>query len=309
MEKEQIISFIKTQLTDGKITTSDLKNIANTNDVAQKVESSRNLIGVFYGIGAIIAIIGVSILVRQHWDEIGFGGRIIVSLGISLVTYITALLLRKPEQSTISQFLFVISAALAPLGIYVLLSQANVVFDSLAQLLTAIILCLIFTVAMFVSKKDILTIIVVGFATWAYYALIGKIFGVADINGDYIKWATMILGISYLCIASVSKDTIKSVLNGLGTLAILGAGIFVGGSFDLIYIAMIFAAFYGSVYLKSHLMLGFAAIFLIAHIIKLTSKYFVDSVGWPVSLIVIGFLVIGIGYGTFYLNRRFIRLQ
>ena len=92
---------------------------------------------------------------------------------------------------------------------------------------------------------------------------------------------------------------------GFGTLAILGAGIFIGGVFDLILIALIFAVFYGSVYLKSRSMLIFGAIFLMAHIIKLTSKYFVGSVGWPVALIIVGFLVIGVGYMTFYLNKRF----
>ena len=98
----------------------------------------------------------------------------------------------------------------------------------------------------------------------------------------------------------------QSVLYGLATIAILGAGIFIGGLFDLILVLLIFGAFYGSVYLRSGSMLILASLFLIAHTIKLTAEYFVNSVGWPVALICFGFVIIGVGYGTLYLNKTFI---
>ena len=79
-----------------------------------------------------------------------------------------------------------------------------------------------------------------------------------------------------------------------------------GGIFDLITIALIFAAFYGSIYLKSRSMLTLAALFLMGHIVQLTARYFVNSIGWPVALIAVGFLIIAIGYGTLYLNKKFI---
>ena len=318
MDKQQIISFIEEQLTTGKISKEDLINIGGNKTTKQ--ESSRNLINTFYGIGAIIAIIGVGILVNQHWDEIGFAGRILVTLGISLVSYISALLLNKPQQKVVSQVLFTISAALAPLGSYILLKEANITFDWIPQIITSIILFVVFGIGLLISKRNILVLIAIGFASWAYYAIVMKIFGFDYYNSDFLKWASMLLGASYLFIAygykSASQATnqidikerrvIQNILYGLGTLAILGAGISVGGIFDLFFIVLVFGAFYGSVYLKSRSMLIFGALFLMAHIIKLTSKYFVGSVGWPLALIVIGFLVIGVGYFTYYLNRKFI---
>ncbi|MDB5204777.1 MAG: hypothetical protein JWP09_805 [Candidatus Taylorbacteria bacterium] len=338
MDKQQIITFIAEQIATGKISKSDLvtlwgedsnvaQQISSTiqpiNPVVDKEESSNNLINTFYGIGAIIAILGVSILVAQHWDEIGFFGRILVTLGISLVAYVVALLMNNPQQKMISQAMFTIAAALAPLGTFVLLNEANISFDWSTQIITSLILMLIFGTALFISKKNILVLITVGFATWAYYAGIMKIFGFDYYNNDFLKWASMLLGASYISIAygyqSISqaidtgdlkeKKAIQNILYGFGTLAILGAGIFVGGGFDVFYIALIFGAFYGSVYVKSRSMLTLGAFFLMAHIIKLTSKYFVSSIGWPVALILVGFLVIGVGYLTFYLNRKFITLK
>jgi hypothetical protein len=338
MDKQQTIAFIEEQIATGKIAKSDLLTLVGENSnlgqqnsfapqqnsaVHAKEESSKNLINTFYGIGAIIAVVGVGILVSQHWDEIGFFGRVLVTLGISLVTYIVALMLNKPQQKMVSQAMFTIAAVLAPLGSYVLLKEANISFDWPAQIITSLILLVVFGSALFISKKNILVLITVGFATWAYYAVIMKVFGFNYYSSNFLKWASMLLGASYIFIAygyrsifqgidageAREKRAIQNVLYGFGTLAILGAGIFVGGIFDILFIALIFGAFYGSVYLKSRSMLTLGALFLMAHIIKLTSKYFVDSAGWPVALIVIGFLVIGVGYMTLYLNKKFISLR
>jgi hypothetical protein len=325
MDKNQILSFITTQLQIGAISKEDLYAIAEGTVVSTAVpvatpgESSRNLINTFYAIGAIIAIVGVGILVQQHWEEIGFAGRILVTLGIALVTFISAMLLRKPTQRVVSQVFFTVAAALSPLGVYVLLSERGMQFDASTQALSAAALTVIFLVALLVSKKNILVLLTTGFGTWAFYA-----FAIDILNGnnleDFLKWGTMIVGVAYILIGfwyrSVSKvkeigdekekRSVGSVLYALGTLAALGAGISVGGVFDLIFILFVFAAFYGSVFLKSRSMLILAALFLIGHIFKLTGEYFVDSVGWPIALVVIGFLVIGVGSLTYYVNKKFI---
>ncbi|MEI8337587.1 MAG: DUF2157 domain-containing protein [bacterium] len=336
MDKQQIIALIEGQLATGKISKVDLLSIVNDgapipqpvfhsepvsgNPLAEE-EHSKNLINTFYAIGAIIAIIGVIILIVQHWTEIGFFGRILVTLGISLITYLCALILDKPDQKKLSQVMFIVSAVLAPIGSVILLNEAKITFDWNIQILTALILATVYGTALFISKKSILMLVAIGFASWAYYASIMKIFsiGMYGSGPNILKWASMLLGVSYILIAygynsvthsdeddMADKKAIQNVLYGFGTLAILGAGILVGGSFDLFFILMIFAAFYGSVYLKSQTMLTLGAIFLMAHIIKLTSRYFIGSVGWPVALIVVGFLIIGVGYTTLYLNKKFI---
>jgi hypothetical protein len=333
MDKQQVISFIEGQIKIGAITKADLLAMAGgdvgvtqavpvatavENPVATEDNAPRNLIHTFYGIGAIIALIGVVILVGQNWTEIGFVGRVLVTLGISFVTYAAGLILAGPEQKAISQVMFTISAALAPLGSYVLLSEANVDFTWVVQIVTAGLLTILFGTALFISKRNILVLITIGYATWAYYAMIFKFFD-GLYSADLFKFASMLLGASYILIAygygsSSSADqsdekerkTIQDAVYGFGTLFVLGAGILVGNIFDMVYIAFIFAAFYGSVYLKSRSMLVIGAFYLMAHIIKLTSKYFIDSIGWPIALILVGFLVIGIGYLTFYLNKKFI---
>ncbi len=322
MEKHDIVSYIETQLKEGKITRDDLRAIAAKPSEKPQAETSRSLIKVFYAIGATIVVIGVAILLAEHWDEIGFVGRIFFSLGVALITYIAALLMRERTQRALSQVLFIISAALAPFGVFVFLREAGIDFGAGVQATAALILAVIYGSAFAISRKNILTLVTLGFVTWTYYAVIAYLFSSAQYVeiSDIAKWSTMIIGAAYLLLAygysSAVKPTdeadgkekvaVRDIVNCLGALALLGAGIAVGGLFDLVYIAFIFAAFYGSVYLKSRAMLFLGAIFLMAHIIKLTSKYFAGSIGWPIALIIVGFLIIGVGYLALYLNRKYI---
>lgn len=333
MDKQQILTLIEGQLATGKISKADLQHligevsavqtppiIESTQVVSTKEDSSKKITNIFYVIGAIISVIGVGILIAQNWVEIGFAGRIVVTLGIAFVSYVLGFLLRNPEQKMLSQVLFTISAALAPLGFYILLKEANVDFDYSMQIMLSLGLSIIFGTALFITKRNILLLITVGFASAAYYSFVVNSFDFDFYNQVVLKWAVIFLGVSYLFIAygypslfpvldeddAKEKKSVENVLYGFGTLAILGGGIMIGGFFDIILIGIIFAAFYGSVFLKSRSMLMLAALFLLIHIIKFTSKYFVDSIGWPITLIAIGFMVIGIGYGTFYLNKKFI---
>lgn len=320
MDKNEILKNIELQISEGKISKEDLLNIANAEHVVVHHEdSSKKIINTFYIIGAIIAIIGVVILVAQNWFEIGFFGRLLVTLGISLGAYVVGILLNKKEQKNVSQVMFFISAILAPLSAYVLINKAGIKYSWLVGFNTSFVLLIIYSAAFWVSKKSILVFINFGLGAWVYLSLVSKIISSTNFT-DLSKWSIMILGLSYVLLTYAyqksslnsdasehkEKNIIQNILYGLGTLGVLGAGITMDGNFDLIYIALIFAAFYMSIFLKSRSMLLFGAIFLIAHIIKLTSRYFVDSLGWPVALIFVGFFVIGVGYFSVYLSRKFI---
>lgn len=40
------------------------------------------------------------------------------------------------------------------------------------------------------------------------------------------------------------------------------------------------------------------------YILKITSEYFADSLGWPLALMIAGFGMIGVGYLTVYIKRK-----
>lgn len=307
MEKQQLISLIKEQVASGQITKSDLQEVFSS----AETRLSNKISNIFYGIGVLIVIIGVLVLTIQNWEDIGSVGRIAVSLGLALVTYISAYFTR--VRNMLSQSMFAISAVLAPIGSFILLDEMEVVIGTGTNLGVALILFVIFLVSKLVLKKNILTIISIVFGTWAYYALIVKLFDGSMINIEVMKWATVFLGVSYLALGfhrmhiEKRKNLISSLLFAFGTLAVMLSFETMSGFYNLFFFIIVFAGFYGSIFLKSRSMLVLSAIFLMSHLVKLTREYFADSIGWPVALILLGFVVIGVGYGTIALNRKYLR--
>jgi hypothetical protein len=327
MEKQQLISLIQRQIEEGTITKDEISQliggtqisqVSQTQVIEKKEDHTKNLINIFYGIGAIIVLIGVIVLIAQNWTEIGFIGRIGVTLGISFVAYVLGFVLVNHEQKILSPLAFVISAALAPLGSYVWCDELNIRFDITTQIIVSTLITVLFANALLITKKNILILVTIGYSTWLYFAIFAQLLDSGYVENELIKWAVMFLGIAYLLISYglVDHDTsgehlkekksIQRVLYAFGTLGVLGAGIAVGGFFDVLFIAVLFGMFYLSIYVKSSEMLTFSALFLMAHIIKLTAEYFTDTLGWPIALIGIGLMIISVGYATFYINKNYI---
>ena len=258
-------------------------------------------------------MIGIATLIGQNWDMLNSFSRIFVTLGIALVCYTLAIVLRNHENDVLSQVMFTLSAVLAPVGTGVVLYEADVVLDSLVTFYCATAWAVIFGYALWFTRKNILILITVIFGTIAVYSLIGRLTeNMIDVS-DVLKWLTIFVGTSYMMFGMYFQDSvdkqkksIKSILYGLGTLAILGSIISYDGIFDLLMIGFVFGFFYLSIFLKSRIILLLSAIFLIASIIEITVEYFANSLNWSLALIFAGILVIATGYLTYYLNKRFI---
>lgn len=310
MEKQEIISFIESQIAEGKISKQELFSALS---IDKKTETSKNLINIFYIIGAIIALVGIIILIVQNWSDIGLVGRILVTLGISLSTYVAGYLIKDEERHTLSQVLFTMSAFLAPVGTGVLLHEAKIEVTPLLVSAISLVWAVMYGSALWGTRKSILIIFTTAFATVSLYSLASELFSNLFYSNDLFKLLTIFVGVAYVLMAyslsevgSHERRSVKNILYGLGTIAILGVGISFGGFIDLLMIAVIFGAFYASVYIKSTVVLMLSALFLIAHIINITGEYFADSMNWAMVLIFVGFLIIGIGYATFYLNKKYI---
>lgn len=316
MDKTQLLTLIREKIQDGTVTSDEVRSVAG-NVIEVKTDSSVHITNIFYIIGAIIAVVGVVILVAQNWKEIGFFGRVVVTAGIATATYFSALYMTKPHQRILSQVFFAIAAALAPIGIVVFVGEAEMTITPVVHVLTGLLLGSLFASAFWHTRRNILVLLSVAYFSWAYLATVAGLF---DVTADMGKFTAMVLGFSYLLVAyyyhlnrvsaergeRMEKKAVENVLYGIGMSAVLAPALFFGGLFDLLSLALIFGAFYLSVFVKSRTMLMSGALFLMIWIIKMTSEYFADSVSWPLALIVVGFLVIGVGYGTFFVNRKFL---
>jgi len=311
MNKEQVLQLLGRSLESGLITKNDLANILEPVSVPVKQDTSSKIVNVLYTIGGIVAVVGVLVLLSENWYEIGALGRILSTLGIGFVTFVAGLLMSKNNNGKIAQVMFAISAVLMPYGVSVVMHevQAPVTIDF--WIFITLSFTAIYAFATFLVKKNILFVLSLIYGSLAYVALLESF----DIYGDVFRASMIILGASYILIAYFYPQVLlndyageekktRGLLYAVGSAFLLGFMLAIGDIFNWITFLFIFGIFYGSVFAKSRVLLFMSAIFLVINIFVIYSEYFANLLSFPLMLIVSGFVIIGVGYGTLYINKN-----
>lgn len=136
-----------------------------------------------------------------------------------------------------------------------------------------------------------------------------------DANGAIFDYLTMCLGASYILFAHQLRqgwnERLIPLLLFFGTFGFYGAAFSQIRDTPVMELVYPFLAFGGLVLaasvIKSRIMLVLSAFAIIAYIAYFTAEYFADSLGWPISLILLGFVIIGIGFLSISLNRKYLK--
>ncbi|MGI9271731.1 MAG: hypothetical protein ACR2QT_08155 [Woeseiaceae bacterium] len=116
------------------------------------------------------------------------------------------------------------------------------------------------------------------------------------------NWASLIIGVSLVLTAYGLQTADKYPrLIALGYLvgsAMLYAGLFdlvQGTSIELLFLAVTAGILYACVVLQSRAMLLTTVLAMLSFIGYFSAKHFVDSLGWPITLVITGVIFLGIG--------------
>lgn len=276
---------------------------------------SLSIMRLLYVIGAIFITLGVLYLVSQIWDDLGAAGRIFITLGLGLIFAGTGsyFMLRDPARGLGTVF-HGIGGCIIPGGALVTLDEMGVDFDSTWPITLTIAMVFVFYTALtFVHRRVILTFWAFTNGTALAYLLMNSLLPTA--SGEHYDYLTMTIGISYLICAYLFRsdwnDRLSPLLNFFGAIGFYGAAF--SQVPDRVFMEMLFPilAFGGLALsvalLHSRLLLVISNLAIIAYIIYFTAEYFADSIGWPVALILLGFIIIGIGYFSISLNRKYLK--
>lgn len=325
MNKEQVITIVQDSLDKGVVTKADLASLnPRTNAGAALSAAQDGLVSkVLYSLGGLIALIGVVFFLSENWDVIGSAGRLLVTVGFFLATFVGGFVLfRKAAQPALTQVFFALSAAIAPLSAFVLLKEMGVrEISSGSHILIGIALTAIFGAALYATRLPIFYFVIGGFFSWAYYASVAQLvkgsgFSLSLIR-DITVYTSMILGIAYLAYSSwvhkISVATSSAAMRRIGSFYVFAAfsltlisALFLGAAWDFFYAFLAVGAVALSIQMRTTIGLVVSAGAIGIYVIKISSKYFADSIGWPLALILIGFAIIGLGYFTYYLNKKYI---
>lgn len=324
MNKQELLQELSTKISTGEINREEVISRFSLASATQREVKEENLKNstpfsvtkMLYVLGASIVVIGIIIFVQQIWYDIGSFGRISVTLGLGLlITAIGSVLLKnRPEENLGTVFHF-IGGMLIPGGAIVTLSELDVDFVSLWPVaITFGVIFAFYLLLNSVHKNAILTFFAIANGTAFVYLVVEAIVdGPFYRHEDLYAYLTMVIGASYLLLAHAFRDGWNKKL--IGVLYFFGITGFLGAAFSqvfdsvpwqMLYFIIVIGGLALSVYMRNRSILVMSTLFLIAHVSYITSEYFANSLGWPISLVILGFVFIGLGYASITINRKYI---
>lgn len=324
MNKEELLRELSTKISSGEISREEVicrfKLAPATQGKAHEKKSRDpthfSVTKMLYVLGATIVVIGIIFFVYQIWNGIGSFGRISVTLGLGLlITAMGSVLLQNKPEDNIGTVFHFMGGMLIPGGAVVTLSELSVDTVSLWPVaITFGVIAAFYLLLNVVHKTAVLTFFAIANST-AFVYLVTE----AIVDGPYYRhedlyaYLTMVVGVSYLLLAHAFRDGWNSKL--IGILYFFGITCFLGAAFSqvfdsipwqMLYFLLVIGGLLLAVFTKSRSVLAMSTIFLIAHVSYITSEYFADSIGWPISLVLLGFIFIGLGYASITINKKYI---
>ncbi|MCS7092677.1 MAG: DUF2157 domain-containing protein [Patescibacteria group bacterium] len=322
MDKETLLQELSAKVKSGEISQEEVMSVISA--VFPQIDNKKigmlsrfSITKMLYVLGIVVAILGIFILFAQIWSDIGSLGRIAVTLGFGLYSaFMGSMLFRQKPESGLGSVFHIIGGMLIPTGALVTLSEFSLGYFSWWPITFAFgVIFASYLVLSLIHKKPVLTFFALVNGTFFVYLLVESMVGsITGYYKDLYAHLTMVVGSSYLFLAHSFRNDWNKKLFGiicfLGSAGFLGAGFWQVVnyvSWQFFYFLVVLGFLRLSVYMQSRSILVVSTIFLIIHISYITSEYFANSIGWPVSLVILGFIFIGLGYASLEINKKYIK--
>lgn len=270
-----------------------------------------------YALGVIIVIIGVVALYAQIWDDLSSIVRVIATLGLGAVfAGFGSYFLQQKINHYLGLAFHIIGGFVLPIGAFVSIHEFT--DFTIGANTSAAIFCILtayYLALTFLHKHLVFTFFTIANATIFIYSFMNVILNNWSFTQEDIIFAyvTTAIGVSYILLTqSFSKnwnEPLTSVLYFVGTNGIIWSLfylVFESTFWEFVYIAVPASMIYLGLTMKSKSMVFMSTIGIIAYIAYITGEYFADSIGWPISLVFLGFVFIGLGYYSVHLTKKYI---
>ena len=279
----------------------------------QAGEEENSLTGsgrIFAYIGGVFILCGLGFFIESFWDSINAAARIILYLGSGEVMFIVAqVLASQSHYLRTSMPLFILAAVFQSGGMMVAFDELGTGGDVRNAIIAVSLVMLLQNLLVFyVYRLGVLLTIAVVFGL----ALVVDVLEIIGIDGEWNAAiaGSLVLGFSYV-INSTSWRQLTPGWFFIGG-AMAGGGFFgvlEDTSFHLLYIGLSAGLFYLSILVRSRTLLFVATCTMIGYLSYFTSEYFADSIGWPISLIIIGIILIGFSMLALNINRKYLQAR
>ncbi len=256
-------------------------------------------------LGAIFMLAGAVTAVNMFWDDLGSAGRVIASLGTGIVALVLAVATLKDSRfDAASTPLFLVAALFQTSGLFVFLEEYFAGGDSALGALAVFGVMMIQSLLLFAAIRKTSMVFLSLFFGFAFLA---SALAWLDVDDGF---AALVIGISGLLVSWQINTTAHRSITPLAffifaALVAFGAFDLVEGTFplDFCLVGVAAALIYAGVVARSRSLLVAGVLAMLAFLGYFTNEYFADMLSWPVALILMGLLMLGLSSFAVKLGR------
>lgn len=256
-------------------------------------------------LGSLFVLAGAVAAVDLFWDDLGSPGRVLASLGSGLVILLLAIAAWKDGRYEAAPTpLFLLSALLQTTGLFVFLEEY---FSGGDPTLGAMAVFSVMTV------QSVLFLVLTGRTSLAFLSVA---FGFA-FSASALAWldidaaiSALVLGVSGLLVSWRVHATEHRAITPLtffvfASLVAFGAFDLLEGAFpfDFLLVGVAAGMVYGGVLAHSRSLLVAGVLAMLGYLGYFTGEYFANLLSWPVALILMGLLMLGLSSYAVKLGR------
>ncbi|MGM9451888.1 hypothetical protein ACTAZI_00975 [Legionella bozemanae] len=230
--------------------------------------------------------------------------RIILNLSFGFLIFLLSLYYQE-KQYKITAPLFLVAAVLEASGLLTLLSQyTSILMPTWGVLVVSFILFLQHGIAFISTRLTVLAFITLIFL-YSFFLAAFELLSVPE----RLKW--FILSASLLAVSSFinhSKyQSIAGLLFFISSLALLLVtfDIVKNKPYEILYLGLACGLIYMAIIESSRVLLITASLATLGFILYFSSQHFPHTIGWPITLILIGLLLVGVSGIVIKLNKKY----
>lgn len=257
-------------------------------------------------LGGLLVFAGIVTFVHMQWAGLGSAARVVITFGPGLAALVLGIATLKDSRFVrVSTPMFLMAAALQPTGLFVALREYshgdNIM---LAQMLVYGVMAIQMIFLFYALRRTNLLL-------WSVLFAFGFLWSTMDLIGLNSDMIAAILGLSGLLVTTAINRTEWRSFTPFAFFVFaicFATGIFelIGDSHSIVDFALIPVAgamIFGSVKAQSRSFLCASVLTMLGYLGFLTDEFFAGAIGWPIALIVMGLMTIGLSAYALRLGR------
>ncbi len=257
-------------------------------------------------LGAAFIFGGLGLLISMMWDDLNSPARVIITYGPGFIAFLLGIFCVKDTRyEKASTALFLKSAVLLPTGMFVFLTEYTDGDDTqLAAMVVFGILALQFLLTFYSLKRT--SLLFFGYLFWN--GTMGILMERVGVPGELLGIS---IGLSIMVTSYLIDKTIHRAIAPfwyfIGSIGLLWSVFdLIEGTLliDLFFLPMAIGMMLMSVRMHSRTLLITSTFSLLGFLGYYTQEYFADITGWPIALIIMGFLLIGVSAQAIKLGKK-----